>query len=262
MTSSSAEGIGMSKSKKDAKKDTIDELQFKMLRVQQGTWHSKARVIIVFEGVDAAGKGGAIRKVTEKLDPRGVRVHPVGPPTHEEQSKHYLFRFWQRLPAPGTIAIFDRSWYGRVLVERVEKLIPKERWKEAYAEINQFEKQLRDDGVYLIKFFLRITKDEQLKRFEARLGDPYKQWKITAEDIRAREKWNDYQKAFTEMFEQTSPKHCSWHVIDADDKDQAREKVLSIITRELKESERWIKNQAEAMGKRKLVEALKGLESK
>lgn len=252
----------MSKSKKEAKKDSIDELQLKMLRVQQGTWHSKARVIIVFEGVDAAGKGGAIRKVTEKLDPRGVRVHPIGPPTQEEQSKHYLYRFWQRLPAPGTIAIFDRSWYGRVLVERVEKLIPKERWKEAYSEINQFEKQLRDDGIYLMKFFLRIGKDEQLKRFEARLEDPYKQWKITAEDIRAREKWNDYQKAFAEMFEQTSTKHCSWHVIDADDKDHAREKVLSIITRELKESEKWIKDQALAMGKRKLAEALKQLERK
>ncbi len=253
----------MAKKKKNEKNDdALKELQLKMLRVQQGTWYSKARVIIVFEGVDAAGKGGAIRKVTEKLDPRGVRVHPIGPPTADEQGKHYLYRFWQRLPAPGTIAIFDRSWYGRVLVERVEKIISKERWKEAYTEINTFEKQLQDDGIYLIKFFLSISKEEQLKRFQARLEDPYKQWKITEEDIRARGKWDDYQKAFADMFEKTSTKHCSWHVIEGDDKDQAREKVLSIITRELKESEKWVRDQAEAMSKRKLAEALKKLEGK
>lgn len=253
----------MAKAKEEKKKKiSIDGLQLKMLRIQQGIWHSKQRVIIVFEGVDAAGKGGAIRKVTERLDPRGVRVLPIGPPTQDEQGKHYLYRFWTNLPAPGSIAIFDRSWYGRVLVERVEKLIPKERWKEAYEEINQFEKMLRDDGIILLKFFLNISKEEQLKRFCARLEDPYKQWKITAEDIRAREKWNDYQRAFDEMFEATSTKHCKWHVINTDDKDKAREEVLSRITHHLRQAEEWIEHQASALGKRKLEQALKNLEKK
>jgi polyphosphate kinase 2 (PPK2 family) len=255
----------MAKSKngsKNVEEDKLDDLQLKMLRVQQGIWHSKQRVIIVFEGVDAAGKGGSIRRVTEKLDPRGFRVHPIGPPTPEEQGKHYLYRFWTNLPAPGTIAIFDRSWYGRVLVERVEKLIPKKRWKEAYDEINEFEKMLKDDGIILIKFFLNISQEEQLKRFCARLEDPYKQWKITPEDIRAREKWKDYQKAFEEMFEATSTKHSKWHVIDSNNKEKAREEVLTRITHHLRDAEEWIERQASALGKRKLEQALRKLESK
>ena len=178
-------------------KDEIKKLQLQILRIQQGIYRSKSRLILVFEGVDAAGKGGVIRRITENLDPRGVHVHPIGVPNPEDQGKHYLYRFWMRLPAPGMICIFDRSWYGRVLVERVNKLIPKDTWNRAYTEINQFEKMLTDDGVHLLKFCLKISKAEQKKRFEERQRDPYKQWKITKEDLQNRAKWNEYENRWS-----------------------------------------------------------------
>jgi len=214
-------------------KEEIKKLQLQILRIQQGIYHSKSRLILVFEGVDAAGKGGVIRRITENLDPRGVHVHPIGVPNSEDQGKHYLYRFWMRLPSPGMISIFDRSWYGRVLVERVNKLIPKEVWSRAYSEINQFEKMLTDDGVHILKFCLKISKAEQKKRFEERMNDPYKQWKITKEDLHNRSKWNEYQKAQMEMFQKTSSKNSPWHVIETDNKEEARHQVLSIISQKL-----------------------------
>lgn len=230
--------------KDNESKDHLKELQLKMLRIQQGVWHRKERVIIVFEGMDAAGKGGAIRRLTEMLDPRGVRVHPIGPPTPEEQGKHWLYRFWRDLPDLGVIAIFDRSWYGRVLVERVDKLTPETHWKRAFDELNQFEKMLTSDGITLIKIFLDISKGEQLKRFEARLADPYKQWKITKADIDAREKWSGYQKAIKDMLKKCD--EVPWHVIDADDKDEARIEVLKVVTRELKSYQDWMEKKAKS----------------
>lgn len=146
-----------SSSSKSYKKE-IQKLQLKMLTIQQGIWHQKKRVIVVFEGFDASGKGGAIRRLTQVLDPRGVRVYPIGPPTEMEQKTHWLYRFWARLPEPGMMAFFDRSWYGRVLVERVENLTAKKDWKRGYSEINQFEKMLVDDGIELIKIYLSISK--------------------------------------------------------------------------------------------------------
>lgn len=239
--------------------DIIKKLQLKMLRIQQCVWHTKDRVIIVFEGFDAAGKGGCIRKVTETLDPRGVRVHPIGPPREEEQGKHYLFRFWANLPAKGIIAIFDRSWYGRVLVERVDELIPKKRWKEAYEEINQFERTLTNDGIELIKIFLRISKKEQLKRFEERLDDPYKHWKFTEADIKARGNWIAYYRAVKDMLLQTSTPESPWYVIDADDKEKAREEVLTIITERLKNRASWTERNALQQDTKGLKKALKKL---
>jgi polyphosphate kinase 2 (PPK2 family) len=238
---------------------SLKKLQLKMLRVQQGVWHKKERVIIAFEGFDAAGKGGAIRRVTENLDPRGVHVHPIGVPDAVEQGKHWLFRFWAKLPEKGSIAIFDRTWYGRVLVERVEKLIEKKEWNRAYTEINQFEKLLIDDGIRIVKIFLKISKAEQLKRLEERLCDPYKQWKITADDVRNRAKWNDYLKAVDEMIKETSTKECSWHVIETDDKDVAREAVLKIITKELKYIEGWMEDKAHKFDNKDLKKALASL---
>jgi PPK2 family polyphosphate:nucleotide phosphotransferase len=217
-------------------KDEIKKLQLQILRIQQGIYRSKSRLILVFEGVDAAGKGGVIRRITQNLDPRGVQVHPIGVPNPEDQEKHYLYRFWMRLPAPGMISIFDRSWYGRVLVERVSKLISKEAWSRAYSEINQFEKMLIDDGVHILKFCLKISKAEQKKRFEERQRDPYKQWKITKEDLQNRAKWNEYARAQEEMFKKTHTKICPWHVIETDDKEEARLQVLKIITKVLKNS--------------------------
>src|SRR5262249_29987963 len=146
-------------------------------------------------GFDAAGKGGAIRRLVEKLDPRGFKVHPIGPPEAVEQQIHYLYRFWTRLPKPGTIAIFDRTWYGRVLVEKVEKLAARKRCEQAYEEIVNFEKTLVQDGISLIKIFLAISKKEQLKRFEDRLNDPYKEWKLTKDDVEDRRRWDKYVKA-------------------------------------------------------------------
>jgi AMP-polyphosphate phosphotransferase len=245
---------------KNKLKDSMDKLQLKMLRAQQGVWHQKERVIIVFEGTDAAGKGGAIRRVTEKLDPRGFHVHPIGEPKPENQEKHFLYRFWTKLPEKGSIAIFDRSWYGRVLVEKVDKLAPPGRLKDAYKEINQFEKMLVDDGIILIKICLLISKKEQLKRFQARLDDPYKQWKITEADLKARGQWSEYHKAFKQIFLRSNTSYAPWIVIETDDKDEARAAVLDAITHRLKKSEIWIEDQARLMKKRKLKTELEKLE--
>jgi polyphosphate kinase 2 (PPK2 family) len=240
----------------------IEKLQLKMLRIQQGIWHKRSRAIIVFEGFDAAGKGGAIRKLTRMLDPRGFRVHPIGPPTADEQGKHWLYRFWSLLPAPGTIAIFDRSWYGRVLVERVEGLTDKAHWKRAFTEINEFEQMLQNDGIEIVKIFLALTKDEQLTRFEDRLRDPYKQWKLSEDDIKARKKWDQYVKAVDEMLQKTNLKSSSWNLIPADHKPFTRKETLKIVTSELKTCGAWMEERATKLGKRSLEAALKRIGKK
>ncbi len=232
-------------------------LQLKMLRIQQGVFHKKGRVIIVFEGFDAAGKGGCIRKLTEALDPRSIKVIPIGPPSVEEQGKHWLYRFWNNLPSPGTIAIFDRSWYGRVLIEKVDKLASAEQIQRSYTEINEFEDQLRHDGITVIKIFLAITKDEQRKRFEDRLNDPYKQWKITMADIKARKKWNDYVKAVDVILHKCNPKHCPWYVIAGNSKKMARVNVLTAVTSQLLSYQKWIEKAAAKYEKSKLTKLLK-----
>ncbi len=237
--------------------DHLRTLQLRMLRAQQGIWHSKSKAVIVFEGFDAAGKGGAIRRLTEVLDPRGAHVHPIGPPDCNEKGEHYLQRFWQRLPAAGSIAIFDRSWYGRVLVERVEKLTPTKRIKQAYDEINEFEKLLVNDGVALIKVFLAISKDEQLKRFSSRLDDPYKQWKLTADDVKARKHWDKYVQAANDAFQLCSDN--PWHLVPANDKEYARIEVLEIVTSKLKHHCSWIEDKAELGPQKALKKALKKL---
>lgn len=234
----------------------IKELQLRILRIQQGLWHSKKRAIIVFEGFDASGKGGAIKRLTEALDPRGLRVHPIGPPQATDQEKHYLYRFWQCLPEPGAIAIFDRSWYGRVLVERVEKLTTKLRWEQAYAEIKQFEEMLIRDGVDLVKIFLAIHPREQLKRFEERLRDPYKQWKLTDDDIEAHRKWREYVKAGDELLYRTNVKSARWNLIPADSKEYARNQVLRIITRSLSHHGDWMETVAQKKQHKELHAAL------
>jgi len=248
------------KLKNDKKSDEeLRDLQLQILRIQQGIWHQKKRAIIVFEGFDAAGKGGAIRRLTEPLDPRGFRVHPMGPPEGDEQQKHFLYRFWQRLPAPGSIAIFDRSWYGRVLVEKVEGLAPKNRIQDAYREIREFEKMLLDDGISVVKIFLAIDKGEQLRRFEERLKDPYKQWKLTPDDVKSRTKWNEYVKAADEMFSETSEKKNPWNLIAANDKDYTRIQTLKVITKELKFNKKWMEEQIEKVTALSLETALKDL---
>lgn len=240
---------------KDELDEEIKELQLKMLRIQQGVFHKKERVVIIFEGFDAAGKGGAIRTLTEFMDPRGVKVHPIGAPTEEERDKHYLYRFWKGLPAPGTITIFDRSWYGRLLVEKVDNLTPPKRLKEAHQEINEFERQLTDDGIILIKFFLAITKDEQLERFEARLQDPYKQWKITMDDINARKKWGEYVDAVDDIMKKNNIHH--WHMVAANSKKYARREILKTVISKLHFCEKWIEKKAQEQKEDKLARLLK-----
>ena len=206
------------------------KLQDKMLEIQQTYFHEKRRAILVFEGWDAAGKGGAIRRLTEKLDPRGFHVWPIGPPRPDEQGRHYLYRFWTRLPEPGTIAIFDRSWYGRVLVERVEGLISKSVWKRAYDEIKEFERMLIDDGARLVKLFLHIPQEEQLRRFAERLSTPNKRWKLTESDLGNHLRWDDYAEAIEDMFDHTSTKFAPWTAIYAEKKWVARVAVLEAVT--------------------------------
>jgi AMP-polyphosphate phosphotransferase len=185
--------------------------------------------LIMFEGPDAAGKGGAIRRLTGAMDARDYRVIPIAAPTDEERAQHYLWRFWRHLPRAGRIAIFDRSWYGRVLVERVEGFIPPEEWMRAYSEINEFEEQLSAHGVMVAKFWVHITKDEQYRRFKERETISYKSWKLTAEDWRNRAKWDDYANAVHEMVERTSTASAPWTLIEGNDKRHARIKVMRTV---------------------------------
>jgi polyphosphate kinase 2 (PPK2 family) len=190
-------------------------------------------VIIVFEGWDAAGKGGAIRRVTEKLDPRGFVVYSVAAPKGDEATHHYLWRFWNRLPETGQIAIFDRSWYGRVMVERIEGFCSEAEWKRAYREINYFERQLVDFGTILFKFWLHIDKEEQLRRFESRSDDRLRSWKLTDEDWRNREKWDQYEEAVNEMLLKTSTIAAPWTIVEGNSKPYARVKILRTLVDKL-----------------------------
>jgi polyphosphate kinase 2 (PPK2 family) len=189
----------------------------------------KRPVAIVFEGWDAAGKGGAIKRVTRQLDPRGYVVHPIAAPKGDDATHHYLWRFWRRIPEAGQIAIFDRSWYGRVMVERVEGFCTEEAWKRAYREINDFERQLVEFGTILFKFWLHVGKEEQLHRFEARSDDKLKSWKLTDEDWRNRGRWDAYYAAVDEMLLKTSTATAPWTIVEANAKWYARVKILRTL---------------------------------
>ncbi|KZD00887.1 polyphosphate kinase 2 family protein [Oceanibaculum pacificum] len=208
----------------------LSPLQTQLQLIQQAFLGSKERAVIVLEGWDTAGKGGLVKRLGWSFDPRSFHVHPIGAPQPHEARQHYLQRFWRRLPDYSRIVLFDRSWYGRVLVERVEGLIPPPDWKRAYREINEFERQLTDDGVRLVKLFLHITPDEQLQRFRDRLENPLKRWKLTYEDFRNRARWTDYEEAIEDMIEKTSTADSPWHVIPANSKNFARIAGIRIIT--------------------------------
>jgi polyphosphate kinase 2 (PPK2 family) len=214
---------------------TRRQIQLRELGYQ--VYLQKRPVVILFEGWDAAGKGGAIKRITEKLDPRGYVVYPISAPQGEDKTHHYLYRFWRRLPECGQIAIFDRSWYGRVMVERVEGFAAEDAWKRAYAEINSFERELKDCGAIVAKFWIHISRDEQLRRFEERQASGYKSWKLTDEDWRNREKWDAYEDAVEEMLLKTSTRTAPWTLIEGNDKYWARTRVLAklvdILSKEL-----------------------------
>ena len=219
-------------SKKDYKKE-LKKLQYHLLSVQKTLLEKKIGLILVFEGMDAAGKGGAIKRLTQRLDPRGYIVHPISAPQPHELRYHYLQRFWRKLPQHGQIGIFDRSWYGRVLVERVEELATNEEWKRAYKEINHFEKTLTDDNYIIIKHWIHVSEEEQLKRFTERKTDPYKMWKLTDEDWRNREKSDQYIEAAEDMFDKSNCTDAPWFIVHGDDKLYARLTVLHNIIREI-----------------------------
>ncbi|WP_298403708.1 hypothetical protein [uncultured Chloroflexus sp.] len=204
----------------------LKQLQAKLYLLGLQVYHQKRPVVFVFEGWDAAGKGGAIQRLTAELDPRAYTVHAIAAPAGDDKARHYLYRFWRRLPPRGQFAVFDRSWYGRVLVERVEGFARPDEWRRAYAEINQFERQLVDFGAIIAKFWLHISPEEQLRRFTERQNVPYKAWKLTDEDWRNREKWPLYLEAADEMLLRTSTPFALWTIVEAEDKKYARIKVL------------------------------------
>jgi polyphosphate kinase 2 (PPK2 family) len=221
---------------KDDYKKLLRQWQYDLLTLQQTALRKGGRMIVNVEGMDAAGKGGAIRRMVKRLDPRGYKVYRIGAPQPWEQNRHYLYRFWTRLPAPGELVIFDRSWYGRVLVERVEGFASEDEWRRAYREINEFERMLVDDGVVLCSLWFQIDPDEQLRRFEERLADPFKAWKMSDEDWRNRARWNDYVEAAEEMFARTDTKESPWTIIAANHKRHARLQALRAVVTVLADS--------------------------
>jgi polyphosphate kinase 2 (PPK2 family) len=207
----------------------LTTVQETLQRVQQAYLGTPQRAVIVLEGWDTAGKGGVVRRLGWALDPRSFKVHSIAAPEEREKSLHYLQRFWERLPRHGQIVAFDRSWYGRVLVERVEGFATPTEWRRAYAEINEFERMLIADGVRLVKLFLHITPDEQMRRFRNRLANPLKRWKLSYEDFRNRGRWKEYETAIEDMMEKTSARGAPWHLIPANDKPYGRLAALRVI---------------------------------
>ncbi len=207
--------------------------QARINRLSRRLYEEKKSLILVFEGPDAAGKGGAIRRVLSAVDARNYAVIPVAAPTDEERAHPYLWRFWRHLPRQGRVTVFDRSWYGRVLVERIEGFCRPEDWQRAYAEINAFEEQMTDSGIVLVKFWLAVSPDVQLRRFKERETTPYKQYKLTEDDWRNRDKWDAYLAAACEMIERTSVENAPWVLVEANDKNYARIKVMKTVAKAL-----------------------------
>ncbi|GHV35473.1 polyphosphate:AMP phosphotransferase [Synergistales bacterium] len=210
-------------------KKELPKLQERLREIQYTLYRERIPAVVAFEGWDAAGKGGAIKRLTERLDPRGYEVMPIASPSAVELAHYHLWRFWSVFPKAGHITVFDRTWYGRVLVERIEGFCHSEEWKRAYSEINDMEAQWRRYGAILVKFWMHIDQDEQLRRFESRKNDPERQWKITDEDWRNREKWPLYQDAVEEMLLRTNPPQAPWTVVEANNKEHARIKVLKTV---------------------------------
>lgn len=211
----------------------IKKWQVRLREQSMRLYNEKRMAVAVFEGWDAAGKGGSIKRVTEILDPRGFNVNTFAAPSGAEAHHHYLWRFWKALPQEGQIAIYDRSHYGRVMVERVEGFCTEQEWKRAYREINEFEWQMTNFGSVVVKFWLHIDQEEQLRRFKGRELDPFRSYKLTEEDWRNRAKWHVYQEAVEDMIEKTSTAWAPWTVVEANDKFYARVKVVQTLTKAL-----------------------------
>lgn len=213
--------------------ERLDALQERLFALEHELYVARVPAVIVFEGWDAAGKGGIIRRLTRGLDPRGYEVVPVAAPSDEEKARHYLWRFWRHLPKAGHVTIFDRSWYGRVLVERVEGFCTRDEWTRGFREINEFEQHVADFGTVIAKFWLHLSSEEQLRRFKAREKTAHKKWKITDEDWRNREQWRKYEIAAVDMLQQTSTTYAPWTIVEADGKLHARIKALETVAQAL-----------------------------
>lgn len=223
-------GVDLSlKLSKEEYKERLNQLQEKLALLHYEMYKHRIPVVLAFEGWDAGGKGGAIKRLTENMDPRGYEVIPVAAPNDIERNHHYLWRFWNAIPKAGHMTIFDRTWYGRVMVERIEGFCKEEEWKRAYSELNHMEEHLANFGCIVIKFWMHIDQDEQAARFKERQETPDKQWKITEEDWRNREKWVQYEEAVNEMIIRTSTNHAPWVIVEANDKYYARIKVLETV---------------------------------
>ena len=220
---------------KEEYKEKLKKLQDKLELLHGELYRRRIPVVLGFEGWDAGGKGGAIKRLTEKMDPLGYVVNPTASPNDIEKAHHYLWRFWRAMPKDGHIAIFDRTWYGRVMVERIEGFCTKREWQRAYKEMNDMEKDLAEAGAIVIKFWMQIDKDEQERRFKARQEDKEKQWKITEEDWRNREKWEQYEEAVNEMLIRTSTEYAPWVVVEGNNKYYARIKVLEAVVGAIEE---------------------------
>lgn len=222
--------VALDKTLTEEEYDTLlNQYQKHLRELHNELYRKKIPVIIAYEGWDAAGKGGNIKRITEALDPRGYEVHPIASPEPHEKARHYLWRFWNRLPKTGHVAIFDRTWYGRVMVERLEGFCSENDWQRAYVEINEFEKELADWNAVIVKFWVQIDKDTQLARFKERENTPEKRWKITDEDWRNREKWDLYEEAVNEMLQKTNTAYAPWHILESNDKKYARIKALKTV---------------------------------
>lgn len=227
-------GIDLTKDiSREEYKEKLESLQKKLEMLHSEIYRLRIPVVLGFEGWDAGGKGGAIKRLTSRLDPRGYQVNPTASPNDIEKVHHYLWRFWNNVPKAGHIAIFDRTWYGRVMVERIEGFCTEEEWRRAYQEINEMEFHMANSGAVVLKFWLHIDKDEQEKRFKERMENPEKQWKITDEDWRNREKWDLYEEAVNEMLIRTSTTYAPWIVVEGNSKYYARVKVLETVVEAL-----------------------------
>ncbi len=216
-------------------KQVMSELASQMFAIQKASWDAGIPVIILFEGWDAAGKGTSIRKITTSLDPRGYKLYPIRMARTYEKKQPWLWRFWQKIPARGEWAIFDRSWYGRVMVERVENLIPETEWRRAYREITEFERTLADDGTVIFKYFLHISKKEQKRRFDNITKDPLTAWQVTAEDWDHHRRYNDWLLAYEEAFERTDSEYGPWTIVEATDRRYTWVKIYQTIINMLSE---------------------------
>jgi polyphosphate kinase 2 (PPK2 family) len=213
--------------------ESLKALQYRLARVQSAWWQGERAALIVCEGWDGSGKSGAVKRMVAELDPRGLYVFPVGAPNAEERARHFLWRFWARLPRRGEIAIFDRSWYGRVLGERVEGHAPEAQWRRAFDEINEFEAQLTFDGALVVKLFFHVSQEVQAERLERRAANSWSRWKVTPEILAALDRRAGYREAVEDMLARTATRWAPWRVIDANDKRAARIAALAAVTEAL-----------------------------